>query len=106
LAADLHRGSEDVGPEDGDIGAARGFTLIVREPVRPGHAVVVPDRLDGAGAEGYGFGGIGDVGVEGSVFLLGRGEAEFAFGSEVERCGGAAALAGNWPGGQLAPGVG
>ncbi len=60
-------------------------TLVVGEPVRPGEAIVVADGLDGAGAEGYGFCGVGDVGVEGSVFLLRCGEAELAFCSEVER---------------------
>ena len=75
MAADLYRGGEDFGGEDGDVGSAGGFALVVGEPVRPGEAVVVADGLDGTGSEGYGFCGVGDVGVEGSVLLLRRGEA-------------------------------
>jgi len=88
LAADLYRSGEGVGGEDGDVSAPGGFALVVGEPVWPGQAVVVTDGLDGTGAEGYWFRGVGDVGVEAGVFRLRCGEAEFAFGSEVERRGG------------------
>src|SRR5262249_52276933 len=87
LTADLDRRGEDLGGEDQDVGAARGFALVVGEPVWPGHAVVGADGLGGAGAEGYWFGRVGDVGVEWCVLLYQSGEAEFAFGSEVERSG-------------------
>ena len=40
------------------------FALIVHEPLRPGHAVVVAHGLNGARAIWNGLGGIGDVFVE------------------------------------------
>jgi hypothetical protein len=102
LAADGERGGEDVGGEAEDVGTAGGFALVVDEPVGPGKGRVVADGLDGTGAEGYGFGGIGDVLVEGCGGFVRGGEGEFEAGLEVEGFG----LWGGGPGLEVLPLVG
>ena len=108
LAADLQGLGQHVGHEGHHVRAAGSLTLVVDEPLGPGPAVVVADRLDRTRAEGHGLGGRGHVLLEGSVVRLRSGEAQLEPGAEVERrrSDRAAARAAGRPRGQAPPGVG
>ena len=70
LAGDVHRLGEYIRGVGEHVGAARGFALIIDQPLRPGEGQDVADGLAGTGAEGHGLGGVGDVLVEGSGWEL------------------------------------
>src|SRR5579862_584476 len=66
LALDVKGLGEHIAGVGENVGAARGFALIVDQPLRPGERQVVSDGLAGSRAEGNGPGRVGDVLVVGS----------------------------------------